>query len=127
MRRRKNDYKIGTSEWYDEGSSTTFPDQERFSTPSRHSCKKHISKYHQRKSNKSTFKNYHVIIFTTKLLLLIFFYFIRVQIGGQVWNDKRLCTDLLTTKNITITGTNLNLMTINSEFYFTRFNRFGVT
>lgn len=56
MCRRKNDYKIGTSEWYDEGSSTTFLDQEQFPTSSRHSCKKHISKYHQRKANKSMFK-----------------------------------------------------------------------
>lgn len=56
MRRRKNDYKIGASEWYDEGSSTTFQDQDRFPTSSRHSCKKHISKYHQRKTSKSTFK-----------------------------------------------------------------------
>lgn len=55
MCRRKNDYKIGTSEWYDEGSSTTFLDQEQFPTSSRHSCKKHISKYHQRKTNKSMF------------------------------------------------------------------------
>lgn len=54
--RRKNDYKIGPSEWFDEGSSTTFQDQEQFPTSSRHSCKKHISKYHQRKSNKSTIK-----------------------------------------------------------------------
>ncbi|XP_060879921.1 protein unc-13 homolog B isoform X5 [Metopolophium dirhodum] len=53
LKRRKNDYKIGTSEWYDEGSSTTFLDQEQFPTSSRHSCKKHISKYHQRKSNKN--------------------------------------------------------------------------
>ncbi|XP_015369077.1 PREDICTED: phorbol ester/diacylglycerol-binding protein unc-13-like [Diuraphis noxia] len=52
-KRRKNDYKIGTSEWYDEGSSTTFLNQEQFPTSSRHSCKKHISKYHQRKTNKN--------------------------------------------------------------------------
>jgi len=56
MYRRKNEFKIGTSEWYDEGSSMAFQDQERFPSSSRHSCKKHISKYHQRKSNKSTFK-----------------------------------------------------------------------
>lgn len=54
MHRRKNNYKVGKSEWYDEGSSTTFHDQERFATSSRHSCKKHVSKYHQRKTNKST-------------------------------------------------------------------------
>ncbi|KAF0760030.1 phorbol ester/diacylglycerol-binding protein unc-13-like isoform X1, partial [Aphis craccivora] len=52
-KRRKNDYKIGTSEWYDEESSTTFHDQEQFATSSRHSCKKHISKYQQRKANKN--------------------------------------------------------------------------
>lgn len=71
--RRKNDYKIGTSEWYnDEGSSTTFLDQEQFPTSSRHSCKKHISKYHQRKTNKSMVElNY----FYCKLGALFFFIF----------------------------------------------------
>lgn len=53
IHRRKNDYKIGDGEWYDESSSTTFQDHNRYPVSSRHSCKKHISKYHQRKSNKS--------------------------------------------------------------------------
>ncbi|XP_050533778.1 protein unc-13 homolog A isoform X5 [Daktulosphaira vitifoliae] len=53
QKRRKNDLKLGdTGEWYEEGSSTTFHEQERFASSSRHSCKKHISKYHQRKTNK---------------------------------------------------------------------------
>lgn len=68
MCRRKNDYKIGDSEWYDEGSSTTFQDQDRYSTSSRHSCKKHISKYHQRKSNKSKFKLFYIIIYYINIL-----------------------------------------------------------
>lgn len=59
MDRRKNDYKIEASEWYDESSSTTFQDQDRFPVSSRHSCKKHISKYYQRKSNKSTFNLFY--------------------------------------------------------------------
>lgn len=71
MRRRKNDYKIGTSEWYDEESSTTFHDQEQFATSSRHSCKKHISKYQQRKANKSIFK-LHFIYCTLDALFFNF-------------------------------------------------------
>lgn len=56
MRRRKNNYKIETGDWYDEEEAlTAFQDQDRFPTSSRHSCKKHISKYHQRKSNKSVY------------------------------------------------------------------------
>lgn len=70
MRRRKNDYKIGTSKWFEE-SSTIFLDQEQFATSSRHSCKKHISKYQQRKANKSMFK-LHFIYCTLDVL---FFYF----------------------------------------------------
>lgn len=77
MCRRKNDYKIGTSEWYDEGSSTTFLDQEQFPTSSRHSCKKHISKYHQRKTNKSMFKLHY---FYCKLSVLFFLYTFRSEV-----------------------------------------------
>ncbi|XP_050429700.1 protein unc-13 homolog B isoform X4 [Adelges cooleyi] len=52
-KRRKNDLKLETGEWYDEGSPTTLQDQDQFGSSSRHSCKKHISKNQQRKSNRN--------------------------------------------------------------------------
>lgn len=49
---------------------------------------------------------------------IIIFY---LQIVGQVWKDNRRCIiDQLIMKNIMIMGTNLNLMTINREFRYSK-------
>ncbi|VVC25392.1 Hypothetical protein CINCED_3A003771 [Cinara cedri] len=56
-KRRKSDYKIGSSKCYVKGTPNAFPEwysQSSSSSVSRtHSCRKHVSKYQQRKTNKN--------------------------------------------------------------------------